>query len=172
MSVRGKAVKIDPEKLLELVRDGYTNAQLAEAFGCTVRTIDRRRHDDPDLTVAIIAARAELAAANAPQHGTNARYVRGCRCRPCTDANTIRCREERLARRARHGQQPPDPSLGRPRTVAATVQPVRIISADPEILIGQAIARGETTSAIMQRLGCDYATVAAVRESLNEAAVA
>jgi len=161
---------LDPARLIHLVEAGYTNQQLADAFGCTVRTIDRHRGASPDLNAAIIAARKQLAQQNQPQHGTPRRYAIGCRCRSCTDANTIRCRNDRLTRRARLGLPPPNPNRGRPRTVAETAQSAALtINPSRSILIAQAIARGEPTTRIMQRLGCEYADVQSVRESLAQA---
>lgn len=160
---------IDTDRLLELVRDGHTNAEIAAALGCTLRTIQRRRAADRELSQAIIDARRSIAEANAPGHGSHARYVRGCRCRPCTSANTIRCRNERLARRARNGLPPPDPNRGRRRSVAETVVRGEIFQPSRDTLIAQAIARGERTTAIMQRLACSYEAVAAVRASMDEA---
>lgn len=167
--MRGAYRPIDSVELLQLVREGYTNAQLADHFACTVRTIDRRRHDDPSLSKAIIAARAALTASKTPEHGAPRRYALGCRCRPCTDANSLRCRNERLARRARRGLPPPDPNRGRRRSVAETIRPGRICNPSLETRVAQAIARGESTSAIMQRLGCGYTDVQAVRDALNKA---
>lgn len=156
------------ELLLQLVRDGHTNAQIAAEFGCAVRTIDRHRAADPDLSREIIRIRAELAALEAPDHGTYQRYRHGCRCRPCTSANTIRCRAVQMARRARQGLPPPNPRLGRRRTVPETVSPTGHTE-DRDTLIEQAIARGDSTLAIMHQLGCDYEAVAAVRGNLAEA---
>lgn len=165
-------VDIASDRLLELVRDGLTNAQIAAQFGCTVRTIDRRRAADPDLSREIIRVRAELAALNAPDHGTIQCYRHGCHCRACTSANTIRCREGNLARRARRGLPAPDPNRGRRRSVASAARLGTISNPSRDTLIAQAIARGESTSAIMQRLSCLYEDVAAVRDSLDELVVA
>lgn len=156
---------IDTERLLALVRDGYTNAQLADAFGCTVRTIDRRRAADPALSQAIITIRAEIAAASRPDHGTHRRYAIGCRCEPCTAANTLRCYEERMGRRARLGMPPPNPNRGRPRSTRQVSRP-RVLAPLAPTLIAQAIARGESTSRIMRQLACDYDAIQAVRDDM------
>jgi 5-methylcytosine-specific restriction endonuclease McrA len=38
-----------------------------------------------------------------PEHGTHARYRRGCRCLPCKAEHTIKCREYRAAMLDKHG---------------------------------------------------------------------
>lgn len=64
------------------------------------------------------------------------------------------------------GLPPPDRRIGRPRTVHDVV----ISPASPVTLavgIEQAIARGESTTAIMGRFSCGYSTVKAVRDAMS-----
>lgn len=165
------AVTIDRDAYLELVRDGRTNEQIACHFGCTVRTLDRRRAADPDLNRAIIEARAEIARNTPlPDHGTAARYRRGCRCGTCTSGNTRRHYEGMLLRRQRAGLPPPDPHRGRRRSNAQVNRGGRIDNPSPRTLIEQALARGESTLSIMSRLSVDYAAVKTVRDALLQAA--
>lgn len=161
--------EIDGAVWLALIREGRTNAQIADHFGCTVRTLDRRRRDDASLNQAILALRAELAAANTPEHGTPGLYRRGCRCRPCVSANTARCYAERMAYRARRGLPPPDPTRGRPLKITEAVRLVEPTRATPRAVIEQAIARGHSTRRIMTDHAVDYPTVQAARQALDEA---
>lgn len=158
------------EHIISLAAEGLTNQQIADRLGFTVRTLDRDRAKYPALSDGIKAARRVYLEDHRPGHSTPRRYAIGCRCRPCTAANTIRCYEERMARRARLGLPPPDPNRGRRRSVAETVRPGLIVNPSRETQIAQAIARGEPTSLIMRRLTCEYEAVQAVRESLTEAA--
>lgn len=160
------AVKIDHNQLLALVRDGATNDELAAALHTTTRTLTRYRMKHPELNTAIKEIRdARLDDARSPC-GTSASYARGCRCDPCTAANSTRCRNDREARRARLGLPPANPGLGRP--------PKRHIGlvtiAGHTERIEQAIAAGKTVSLILAEFGIDYPTYRRIREHLDEAA--
>ena len=97
-----KRVRCDPARLLELVRAGLTNDQLATEVGVTTRTLDRWRSARPDLTAAINEVRAERAAAALLGCGTAAAYRRGCRCLPCR----VAARESHQVRRRRAQSRP------------------------------------------------------------------
>lgn len=53
-----------------------------------------------------------------PKHGTVRRYKAGCRCSPCTDANTDANRRYRENRRKREGKA--EPRTSKPKPVPAT----------------------------------------------------
>lgn len=74
---------IDPVKLAELVSEGLSDRELAEVFSCDPRTILRRRQDHG------IASQWTPPGAS---HGTLSRYRAGCRCEPCTVANSAYAR--------------------------------------------------------------------------------
>lgn len=70
----------------------------AEKYGTHIRTIYRWMKREG-------RALPPPTPAPPPAHGTYARYRHACRCQPCRDANTIRCRANlaKLARRAAAG---------------------------------------------------------------------
>ena len=74
---------IDPVKLAELASEGLSDRELAEVFSCDPRTILRRRRDYG------IASQWTPPGAS---HGTLSRYRAGCRCEPCTVANSAYAR--------------------------------------------------------------------------------
>ena len=84
-------------RLADLVSAGYSDAEIADAIGVSARSVRRWRR------------RAGLRSQwtpTPPQHGTRARYVKGCRCAPCTDANTSYHRQSRaLYGRVRYARQ-------------------------------------------------------------------
>lgn len=47
------------------------------------------------------------------EHGTATRYQRGCRCRPCTDAGSARCRDYRQRKQLGLLKSPNQPEHGR-----------------------------------------------------------
>lgn len=74
---------IDPVKLAELASEGLSDRELAEVFSCDPRTILRRRQDHG------IASQWTPPRAS---HGSLSRYRAGCRCEPCTVANSAYAR--------------------------------------------------------------------------------
>ena len=78
-----------PPDLATLVTAGLSDPQLADHYGVTARTVLRWRK------------RAGLPShwtPTPPAHGTDARYRRGCRCKPCTAANTASAARYRRSR--------------------------------------------------------------------------
>jgi len=78
-----------PPDLATLAAAGLSDPQLADHYGVTARTVLRWR------------TRAGLPSSwtpTPPSHGTPARYRRGCRCKPCTAANTADARNYRRRR--------------------------------------------------------------------------
>ena len=71
---------IDPDKLARLVADGYSDAELADVFGCSARTVLRRRG----------ALGIDSQWRPAPRCGTASGYKAGCRCGDCRSANADR----------------------------------------------------------------------------------
>lgn len=74
---------IDPVKLAELASEGLSDRELAEVFACDPRTILRRRQDH--------GIASQWTPPRAP-HGSLCRYRAGCRCEPCTVANSAYAR--------------------------------------------------------------------------------
>jgi hypothetical protein len=152
------------EQIIALAGAGATNQQIAERFGISIRTLDRDRAKYPALGDGVIAARRAYAAANAPGHGTNACYQRGCRCTECREANTAAHYAWSKRRRAALGLPSADPRRGR---VAKPHAGETSIPGQVE-RIEQAIARGNSAHWIMDAYGVDYATVKGVRDVLDE----
>ena len=75
---------VDPDRLRRLVAEGMSDAQVADAFGVSSRTVLRWR-------IAFGIA-SEWTPELAPC-GTKASYARGCRCGDCRHANTIAHRD-------------------------------------------------------------------------------
>ena len=69
---------IDPDKLARLVADGYSDAELADVFGCSARTVLRRR--------GALGIDSQWRPAPA-RCGTASGYKAGCRCGDCRSAN-------------------------------------------------------------------------------------
>lgn len=77
------------ERVEAFTLEGYSDTEIAEALGVTPRTVRRYR------AAAGIPSRWTPTPA---QHGTRARYQRGCRCDRCKAANTAYTRADRGAR--------------------------------------------------------------------------
>lgn len=71
---------IDPAKLARLVADGFSDAELADVFGCSARTVLRRR--------AALGIASQWRPAR--RCGTASGYRAGCRCGDCRSANADR----------------------------------------------------------------------------------
>lgn len=83
--------------LSRLVEQGLSDQQIADRLGVTARTVQRWRSR---LTIPSRWTPTPAA------HGTRSRYVRGCRCDACTQANTTYAALTRAAhRRARTARQ-------------------------------------------------------------------
>lgn len=75
--------------LPDLVAEGLSDPEIAAVVGVTARTVLRWRKS---------AGLASRWTPITPAHGTEARYRRGCRCKPCTAANTATCARYRKRR--------------------------------------------------------------------------
>lgn len=89
--------------LAELVDAGLSDTEIAEVLNVSPRTVLRwrKRQGLPSRWTP-----------TPPAHGTEARYRRGCRCEPCTAANTTAARRYRRGRayaswKARQGSPVP-----------------------------------------------------------------
>lgn len=71
---------IDPAKLARLVADGFSDAELADVFGCSARTVLRRR--------AALGIASQWRPAR--RCGKASGYRTGCRCGDCRSANADR----------------------------------------------------------------------------------
>ena len=72
-----------------LVDAGLSDPQIADLVGVSSRTVLRWRKQ---------AGLPSRWTPTPPAHGTEARYRRGCRCRPCTAANTASAARYRRSR--------------------------------------------------------------------------
>ena len=79
--------------LAELVHGGATDPQLSVFYGVCTKTIRVWRKAE-GLPCNPTPTRCE-------DHGTTAQYAHGCRCEPCTKANTLRQRGQQSTRRER-----------------------------------------------------------------------
>ena len=75
--------------LAELVEAGLSDAEIAEALEVSARTVLRWRKRD---------GLPSRWTPTPPAHGTTSRYRRGCRCKPCSAANTTAARQYRRSR--------------------------------------------------------------------------
>lgn len=77
-----------PQDVARLASEGLSDREIGEALGVSRSTICRTRiaHGIPSgWTV------------NPRSHGTRSRYMDGCRCRPCRDAQRIYMRSYRIS---------------------------------------------------------------------------
>lgn len=77
------------EELAEYVEAGLSDVEIAETLDVSPRTVLRWRK---------AAGLPSRWTPTPPAHGTEARYRRGCRCKPCTAANTAACARYRRGR--------------------------------------------------------------------------